>query len=307
MRMLSALGALSRTAGQQVLLLWGEPGVGKTRLLTEFRALFSLQGGITRLLSCQVHDVFRPLGVLCDLVGELLQAPGALGCDPSARELLERLANIRSDVGVAREHVVEELLSAIVRCLSDLVSAVAAESPILVLVDDIQWLDQASLRAILGVFSGGQCARSLLIMTSRNRATWASVERHSDNLRSCRLDPLEPEPSLQLTRNLLRGSAQDVVIESRVLEQARGNPFFIRLLCSHFLSTKDGNSLRDTITEILDRRLEQLSRRSNARPAGLRHTWQELHVRQARRASSAAQTCVVKCCRGARRSGSCAN
>jgi tetratricopeptide (TPR) repeat protein len=74
------------------------------------------------------------------------------------------------------------------------------------------------------------------------------------------LDPLEPEPSLELTRNLLRGSTQgDVAIESRVLEQARGNPFFIRLLCSHFLSTKDGNFLRKTITEILDRRLEQLS------------------------------------------------
>src|SRR5207248_6065142 len=51
MRMLSAMGAAARAGGQQVLLVWGEPGIGKTRLLSEYRALASLKGGISQLYS----------------------------------------------------------------------------------------------------------------------------------------------------------------------------------------------------------------------------------------------------------------
>src|SRR5437868_11652380 len=154
MRMLGAMGAPAHAGGQQVLLVWGEPGIGKTRLLSEYKALASLQGGITQMYSCQPHDVFRPLGIFCDLVEQLVQAPGALGCDPGARQLLERLVSTNTHLGTAREEAsVEAPLTAIVRSLSDLVSSVAIECPVLILVDDAQWLDSSSLSAIVVVFA----------------------------------------------------------------------------------------------------------------------------------------------------------
>src|SRR5206468_2781812 len=101
MRMLSTMGTAARRGKQQVLHIWGEPGIGKSRLLAEYRALSSLQGDTSHLVCCQPHDVFRPLGALCDLIDQLLEAPGALGCDPGAREVLKRLVTVKANVGLA--------------------------------------------------------------------------------------------------------------------------------------------------------------------------------------------------------------
>src|SRR5207302_10320882 len=104
---------------------------------------------------CERQDVSRPVGIFCDPVAQLLQARGALGCDPGARELLERLVSTNTHLGTAREEASAAApLPAIVRSLSDLVSSVAVECPVLILVDDAQWLDKSSLSAILGVFAG---------------------------------------------------------------------------------------------------------------------------------------------------------
>lgn len=263
MRMLHALGSAARSGEQQILVLWGEPGIGKTRLLAEYRALVSLQGAVTVSFSCQSHDVFRPLGIACDLIAQLLQAPGALGCDPDARALLERLVSAKTVTSPPEEPAdVEAPLSAIVRSLADLVGAVASECPVVAVVDDAQWLDEGSLRTLLGVFGDRVTRRSCLILASRDRMLPAGSSHHTDSLASVRLNPLERDAALELIRTLLKPVAHEGVeaIEQRVLEQARGNPFFIRLLCQHFVSTNDAESLKQTLTELLERRLEQLSR-----------------------------------------------
>jgi DNA-binding SARP family transcriptional activator len=262
MNALSAMGAAARAGSEQVLLVWGEPGIGKTRLLTEYRALSALEGGVACWHSCQSHDVFRPLGILTDLASELLQAPGSLGCDPGARELLARLVSANDHVGVQREHEAEEApLSAIVRSLSDLVSAVATERPVLVFIDDAQWLDRSSLTALLGAFGGRSARRSCLVMASRERALLSGADTHFDRVSSIRLKPLDHEPARELARAHLQAAlaAEMATVEGHILEQAKGNPFFIRFLCSHFTATSDIQTLTESLGEILERRLEQLS------------------------------------------------
>jgi DNA-binding SARP family transcriptional activator/tetratricopeptide (TPR) repeat protein len=262
MQMLSAMGASARAGGQQVLLVWGEPGIGKTRLLSEYRALASLQGGIAPLLSCQPHDVFRPLGILCDLVAQLLQAPGALGCDPEARALLDRLVSASTHVDSRREAAnAEAPLSAIVRSMSDLATAIASECAIQILIDDAQWVDRNSLRALLGAFAGRSARRTCVILASRDRALLAGADSYSDSVSAVRLNPLERKAALELTRSLMNGASHGDTtrIEQHVIEQARGNPLFIRLFCAHFLTTNDSESLKHTVQDILKRRLEQLS------------------------------------------------
>ena len=261
MRQLSALERSARSGGQHILLVWGEPGIGKTRLLNEYRALASLQGSIVQLYSCQPHDVFRPLGILCDLVAQLLDAPGALGCDPDARQLLERLVRGHSQIGSRREDAGSETsLPSIVRSLSELVSAIAAECSILILIDDAQWLDQGSMRAILRAFTGPAARRFCVTMASRERGLLAGADQHSDAISSVRLSPLDHAAALELARSLLKATAdKGEGVVSQILDQAGGNPFFIRLLCSHFSATKDTESLKYTIAEVLERRLQQLS------------------------------------------------
>ena len=262
MRTLSAAGAATRSGTQPVLLLWGEAGIGKTRVLCEYRLVGSLQGAITQMQTCQPHDIHRPLGILSDLVIALLQLPGALGCDPDARALLERLVSLNSHIGSARESTHATVpLSAIVRSLSDLISAIAAEGPLLILIDDAQWMDQDSVRAMLGALAGPMGRRSCLIMGSRDRALLAGVDSYTDRVSSFRLNPLDMVAASELARSFLKLSngLEARRVEDEILGHARGNPFFIRVLCSHFSATNDYDSLKHTVIEILAKRLEQLS------------------------------------------------
>lgn len=266
MRMLNAMGASCRDGKEQMLFVWGQPGIGKTRLLTEYRSQSALQGFETFLVSCQAHDAFRPLGIVCDLIAALLQAPGSLGCDPEARALLERLVSVNKEIGARREIVSDETpIAAIVRSISDLVSAVAAEYPVLVLVDDVQWLDERSLAIIRGCFAGALTRRACLVMASRHRTSGKKAGDVPDGSVSVRLGPLSDAAALELTRSLLKSVpiSDRARAESYVLEEANGNPFFIRLLCSHLNTTTDTAYLNDTIEEVLKRRLDQLSK--NAR------------------------------------------
>ena len=268
MRMLSALGIATRAGNQQVILLWGEPGVGKTRLVAEYRAFASLQGTFTVSLSCQPHDVFRPLGILCDLVVELLIAPGSLGCDPGARLLLQRLVTVNKQIDGAREAMVSQVsIAAVVRSLSDLISAIALESPLQIFIDDAQWIDENSHTAIIGAFAGRTPRRSSLVLTSRERTILAGSAGYVDSVVSARLNPLDRDAALALAHGLLAGPrrANADATSREVVEQARGNPFVIRMLCAHYLETNDSESLKHTLTEILARRLERLP--SDARHA----------------------------------------
>jgi tetratricopeptide (TPR) repeat protein/DNA-binding SARP family transcriptional activator len=262
MRALSTAGTAAAAGNQQILFVWGEPGIGKTRLLGEYRALAALRGVLTLAHACDSHDVYRPLGALCDLVVLLLQAPGALGCDPGARDLLQRLVSTGSNVELLRgasSHV--STLAAIILAVSELITAIACESPISILVDDSQWIDNDSLRAIVGAFSGPIARRSCLILAARDRAMLSGVDSYSDRVLSIRLNPLDDASTVQLTRRLLTPLPGEGAkrIERHVLEQSRGNPFFVRVLCSHFASTGDYDSLKQTVADILERRLEQLS------------------------------------------------
>jgi DNA-binding SARP family transcriptional activator len=261
MRVLGALSASTRAGRQQILLLWGEPGVGKTRLLTEFRALAVLQGGYALSLSCQPHDIYRPLGVLCDLVMQLLAAPGALGCDPGARALLQRLVQANKQVDETREAAVTQVsIAAVVRSLNDLLSAVAVETSLLVFIDDVQWIDETSRTAIIGAFATRASRRSSLVLTSRERTMPAGSESQTDTIVSARLQPLNREAALALAHGLLSECREHGVDDAtrQIVEQGRGNPFVIRTLCAHYVATNDVESLKHTVTELLARRLHRL-------------------------------------------------
>ena len=261
MRVLSALGVSTRAGNQQVLVLWGEPGIGKTRLVAEYRAFAALQGTLAVSLSCQPHDVLRPLGILGDLVMQLLEAPGSLGCDPGGRALLQRLVNVNQELDGSREAMVAQVsIAALVRSLSDLISAVAIESPLLIFIDDAQWMDENSRTAITSAFAGNTPRRSSLVLASRERAILPAATSYAQGVGSVRLKPLDRGAALALARALLQSSGPcDVDVTAReAVEQARGNPFVIRMLCAHYQATNDAESLKHSLTDILARRLERL-------------------------------------------------
>jgi len=51
-----------------LVIVSGEPGIGKTRLLSEFRSLLEFEGSRSESVSMQPQDLYRPMGAFVDLV-----------------------------------------------------------------------------------------------------------------------------------------------------------------------------------------------------------------------------------------------
>ena len=132
---LALIAGLLERAGQScggTLILCGEPGVGKTALLR--RAVASAPGRTLWLRGVESERELAFVG-LWDLLGPVLDLADDLP-DPQRRAVLGALA-IRGDVPVERFAVNVGVLTLLI--------AAARTAPLLIVGDDVQWIDDASL------------------------------------------------------------------------------------------------------------------------------------------------------------------
>src|SRR4051794_4803376 len=131
---LTALRAAVRQRGSRLVVVEGPAGIGKTRLLAEARRDTDL-----RVLAVRGGELEEGLafGVVRQLFEAMISEPLLQGAAAAAREVFEGPA---SDVG--REDASFTILHALYRLTLDL----AEDAPLLLVVDDLQWCDEPSLR-----------------------------------------------------------------------------------------------------------------------------------------------------------------
>jgi DNA-binding SARP family transcriptional activator len=149
---LSATWARAAAGRHQLILLRGEPGIGKTRLAQEFRRWAAVSGATT--LTCSAYEIEAgvPYAALAGALREALHAPGLGGVDARTVVELSRIvpdyagrfpaAETRREGGLEAGHL------RIMEAWRDLLDSLAHEAPVLLVVDDIPWADEASLAAL---------------------------------------------------------------------------------------------------------------------------------------------------------------
>ncbi|MDQ4131283.1 MAG: AAA family ATPase [Actinomycetota bacterium] len=138
---LAELVAAAAQGQGQMLLLAGEAGIGKTRLVDEALAVAIRMGMTTRCGRAEELDARRPFAAIA----------GCLGIDPDpsdetiARHLREDIAG-PSDGSVARDDVEWQLrlVDAVVAMVEELCSA----GPVAIALDDLQWADVRTLHVL---------------------------------------------------------------------------------------------------------------------------------------------------------------
>jgi DNA-binding CsgD family transcriptional regulator len=219
----------------RVALLAGEPGVGKTRLAREFAAR-AVGRGCLVLWGAAYESSTPPYGPWTQALtpyaeqhsGDLRdEAPVLAAVVPELRERYPEAAPAPS-LGSREEQF----------RLHDAVARVLAESDrtVLVVLDDLQWADRATLELLLAVARSS--AGVLVVATMRD-------EELADALVGClaeltrerllqRLDigRLSEDESSRLVERLVGGSAAPP-LAAAIYEQAQGNPFFTEELARH--------------------------------------------------------------------------
>jgi DNA-binding CsgD family transcriptional regulator len=243
--------------GPTALLLSGEPGIGKTVLweegVEEFRSRFG------RVLSCrgvEAEASFAFAG-LSELLTEVLDEIAPALAPPRRRAL--EVALLLADPG-------DQPLDAhmIGLALLDLVRILAESGPVLIAIDDLQWLDASSV-AVLQVAVRRLRGHPVGILATVREAPDATVpgelERsfQDQGLTRLSLDPL----SLGAVHHLLQGrlGIEPTRAElARVHETSGGNPFFALELARQGTGLEPGERLPvpDSLGALLGERLARL-------------------------------------------------
>jgi DNA-binding CsgD family transcriptional regulator len=191
------------------LLLRGEPGIGKSRLLAHAAVLAHERGiavlsttGVqseARLAFSGLHQLLRPVR---DRIASL---------PPAHRAALD------AAFGLSDEAVPERFRIAM--AVLDLLSEVAAEAPLLVIAEDAQWLDPATTDVLAFVARRLEADPIVLLAAVRN-----GYPSPLDNagLPEYPLGPLDQAAAAEL----LDSSAEPltVAVRNRLLQEAAGNP-----------------------------------------------------------------------------------
>ncbi|MEO6887135.1 MAG: AAA family ATPase, partial [Jatrophihabitantaceae bacterium] len=263
---LASLRATVASAGSgsaAVLVLAGDAGVGKTRMLGEAANEARAEGTRCLIGHCvDLGDANAPYLPVTEMFGRLAIDEPTLVAEltdafPAAARLLPR--NISSDdTRLGRGELFESVLGAL--------SWLARRAPLLVIVEDVHWADQAT-RDLLGFLFTRLAAEPIALVVSyrsddlhRRHPLRATLAEWSRLAVVARLD-LEPLPAADV-RALVRALHPSPITEpalQSILSRADGNAFFAEELVAAADQYTDSQQLPWQLADLLLVRLDRLS------------------------------------------------
>jgi DNA-binding SARP family transcriptional activator len=243
-------------------LLVGEPGIGKSRLCAEVGRFADLQGAQVQRATCRRTGVDRPLSLFVDIVPELREMPGALGCAPETFALLKRLTEFEQRHTDASGAADSELLFRNVQAaIFDLLDSVAEERCLVIIIEDVQWLDDVSARILARMVEWSASKNLFFLMNSRPGNSFFNQYAEKASLCTLLLPPLNRKASIALLQSvaLLRADEPESDFVGWCLGVAEGNPFFLQELAHQWIETGHRHEAPPSVTKVLQDRLARLS------------------------------------------------
>jgi hypothetical protein len=234
-------------------------GFGKSRLVREIAAWMSEHGAAVCVAPCDRQDSHRPLSVFIQAVPILQSLPGAAGCDPNTLECLSRVTHFTAEsTDLDSRDSAAQLTASIRAAVIDLIDAVADEQPLLLVIEDVHWIDPASWSLLRTIIDRAQ--RSVLLLcTSRlgwQYGTWGPPEGFRlDELLALDGDASRAHASNYLAR--LNRKADDAYL-AWCVDTANGNPYFIEELINYWVTTGEQYSAPPSLVALVEARLAHI-------------------------------------------------
>ena len=212
----------------------GEPGIGKTRLLTELAARAELRGYVVLSGSASELERELPFSVFVDALDEYVESLGSdrlstLGDDVQAElaYVLPSLSALASGRAVALQH--ERYRSH--RAVRSLLELLAQTTPLVLTLDDFHWADSASVELLGALLRRPPAAAVLIVVALRPQQTperlVAALERarRAATLMRLELAALTPDEA-----RALLGERVDAAGAAGLYRESGGNPFYLEQL-----------------------------------------------------------------------------
>ena len=249
LELLAAEAAQVSGSGSRTVIVEGEAGIGKTTMLGAFARAVRDEGAAAVVYGRCQDGPAVPLEPFRSLIGHLVEhAPAdvlrahASHCGGHLVRIAPRLADRieLSGAPVSDEATDRHLLF---EAVSDVLSRLAAISPLVVLLDDVQWAEPTAVQLLRHLGRALVNVPVLLVLSARD-----TDERRSSELRAvladleCRpgrricLGGLDDDELADLTASLLAVNAAAVTsaVSARLRDQTAGNPLYATQLVRHW-------------------------------------------------------------------------
>jgi DNA-binding CsgD family transcriptional regulator/tetratricopeptide (TPR) repeat protein len=253
----------------RMVLLSGDAGVGKTRLLTEALDRLTQDGWRSLVGHClDFGETSMPYLPFAEMLGQVDEVAPEL----AQRELHPALARLRHRApaedpseGLARAEVFEAMYA--------LVEDLAALAPVVLVIEDAHWADASTRDLISFLLSRRLQGRCLCVVTFRSdemhrrhplrqrSAEWVRLP----GVERLQLDPLPAGAVRGMVEQIIGrrgqplGEQYDDDIE-RIVQRSQGNAFYVEELVSAFLG--GGWTLPEDLADLLLVRLDRLDESS---------------------------------------------
>jgi class 3 adenylate cyclase len=275
-----------------LVMLVGEPGIGKSRTIEEFAEQAQAGGALVLAGRCFEGEWAPPYAPFVEAIAgyardadpALLRADLGYGAAPLARlvpSLRERLPDIGEPVPLNPDEERFRLLDAV----SQLVIATSARAPVVLVLDDLHWADGGTIAMLrhMARFLPGQ--RTLLLGAYRDveldrqhplADALAALRREAEYERILMKGLDEGEVRALLT-DIVEQDVPDAFVQA-ISEETDGNPFFIREVLIHLadegkIYQQDGRwtasvsiaeiGIPEGVRQVIGRRLSRLPETSN--------------------------------------------
>jgi class 3 adenylate cyclase/tetratricopeptide (TPR) repeat protein len=267
--------ALDITVGGegQVVGLAGDPGLGKSRLALEFRRIAEPYATVLEG-RCLSYGASIPYLPLFDLVRHTCGVTASDSSDQVARKIELRVKGLDLDVPVAHylQHAFgvtpgdpglagldpQAIRAGTFDALCQLLVAEAGHRPLVVLVEDLHWIDQTS-QDFLTEFTGELRSVPVMLLVTY-RPGYSPPWIGKSFATQLALRPLPPAASEKIVASILAGESQGAA--AAIAERGEGNPFFLEELARAArdqATAPAGDAVPETIQQVLAARIDRLS------------------------------------------------
>lgn len=229
------------------------PGLGKSRLCFEFGRV--VRGRLVPVLEARAspYDHSGPLQPLVEFFRTFFRITSADDPETARSKIASRIEaavpQLMDDVDILTEflgvHDRQLPLSTLdpkIRHarLINLVSSLVRDgtrTPSVIIIEDIHWLDEASIEFVSALVRVAPVSRALLVLTYRSNfhAPW----HDGQGFHEVRLEELRDEDVSALTQDLIGDHPSSRAISDRIVARSGGNPFFAEELIRSLVESGD--------------------------------------------------------------------
>ncbi len=274
-RTLASAAARCRAGSGGLVVLFGESGVGKSRLLLEFEPELHAAGFQIYTSYCHEGPGAQALWPWAQVLRQPLVEPSVEILERYFAGVLPEVVHLvpewRSYAPRSEAHIPwrestppEQARFQLFDAIWKFMSSCAEARPVAILIEDFHWADETSLALLR--FIAPQLSRSkvLLVVTCREEAvtdlrSFLEMSQVSGGT-LCRLQGLTSEESKDFLRVLLGDRVAECDMEA-LHELTRGNPLFLKEL-AQLPSSEIANHLPPIVQEAMSRRIERLPQTS---------------------------------------------